>query len=71
MNNTCTTWLALDPREANAEDTAGAQRLDELELLDVRRVPVREVLSGVGRDGLVNSMTLTALFWYLRDRDGK
>ncbi len=62
MNNRCYTYLAVDPRET------GEQHLDELELLEVVRVPVREVVSGMGRDGLVNAMTLTALYWYLRHR---
>jgi 8-oxo-dGTP pyrophosphatase MutT (NUDIX family) len=62
MSNWCYTYLCRDPQET------GRQELDEMEVLEVLRVPVREVVERMGQDGYINAMVLTALYWYLRHR---
>jgi ADP-ribose pyrophosphatase len=60
MDNWCWTYLAenLSP--------PGKSRLDDTEVLDVHEVPVREVMEGVGKGELVNSLVMVALLWYIR-----
>jgi ADP-ribose pyrophosphatase len=45
----------------------GPDKADELELLDVLRVPVEELLAGIGRGPYYNSMTALALYWFERE----
>ena len=64
MTNRCYTFLAGDlHRETSAE---GANRTDELELLDTLLVPVDTVRAEIGRGPFCNSMTALALCWYQR-----
>jgi len=60
MDNWCWTYLAEDL------SAPGKPRLDYLEVLDAVAVPVREVMDGVGRGELVNSLVMVALLWYIR-----
>jgi ADP-ribose pyrophosphatase len=49
----------------------GADKADELELLDVLLVPVEELLAGIGRGPYCNSMTALALYWFERESSAK
>ena len=62
MSNCCYTYLARDLKRIDD------QSLDELEHLEVLKVPVHEVSSKIGRGCYINSMTLIALYWYLRSK---
>ncbi len=61
MNNWCTTFCAEGL-------TAGSQRLDPLEELEVQEVTLPKLQAGIGSGELINSMTIAALYWYLRFR---
>ena len=61
MSNWCTTFCAEGL-------TAGPQRPDPLEELEVLEVALADLEAGIGAGELVNSMTIVALYWYLRLR---
>ena len=61
MNNWCTTFCAEGL-------TAGSQRPDPLEELAVQETTLAEIQAGIGTGELVNSMTIVALYCYLRFR---
>jgi len=61
MDNWCTTYCAEGL-------SAGVQRLDPLEDLEVLEVGLEELRAGIGSGELINSMTVVALHWYLRYR---
>ena len=65
MDNTCFSFLAEDL--VRVEELS----LDDLEVLEVLEIPVRELERRIGEEPFLNSMTALALFWYLRyRRDG-
>ncbi len=64
MNNWCSIFLAEDLAHA------GAQSLDETEVLDVLEVPVSTVREGIGTGELINALTMVALMLYERARLG-
>jgi ADP-ribose pyrophosphatase len=69
MTNRCYTFLAEGLHQEMSGDGA-ADRMDELELLDVLQVPVDSLKAEIGRGPFCNSMTALALYWYQRlDRE--
>ena len=62
MTNWCWTYLAEDL------GTEGPGMPDDLEILDLLEVPVREVEARVGEGEYVNSLVMVALLWYTRRR---
>lgn len=66
MNNYCHTFCASGLRSAAEQTSTGGQKLDELELLDVLRVPVEELQEHIGENPYWNAMTALALYWYQR-----
>jgi ADP-ribose pyrophosphatase len=63
MNNLCHTFCARDLVRVQEPQP---DRHEIFELLTVSR---EEVTAKMGREGYINAMTLTALYWYLRARD--
>jgi 8-oxo-dGTP pyrophosphatase MutT (NUDIX family) len=61
MTNWCVTFCAEGL-------SAGAQRLDALENLELLEVPLEELRAGIGAGQFINSLTVVALHWYLRYR---
>ena len=70
MTNRCHTFLARNPCRQRSVEEPGKEspknRMDELELLDALLVPIDTVVSEIGRGPFCNSMTVLALYWYLR-----
>ncbi len=58
MDNWCYTYLAEDL------SPAGERSLDHLELLDVEDVPAERLIREIGTGEFVNSLTMSALFWF-------
>ncbi len=64
MTNLCHTFLARELEERSSP------ALDELELLELLRVPVTELRQSIGREPYLNAMTAVALYWYERTLEG-